>query len=50
MKNLLIFLFYYLKPTTVLAFVERSENHVKEFGENIDITWKPDATAIVIHV
>lgn len=39
-----------LKPTTVLAFVERSDNHVEEFGENIEVIWKPDATAIVVHV
>ncbi|CEP10533.1 hypothetical protein [Parasitella parasitica] len=38
-----------LKPTTVLAFVERSDNHVEEFGENLDVIWKPDATAIVVH-
>ncbi|KAI8882813.1 RIC1-domain-containing protein [Backusella circina FSU 941] len=38
-----------VKPTTVLSFVERSESHLEEFGENVKITWKPDATAIVIH-
>ncbi|CAO0800336.1 unnamed protein product [Mucor circinelloides] len=38
-----------VKPTTVLAFVERSDNHVEEFGENIEVIWKPDATAIVVH-
>ncbi|OAD01955.1 hypothetical protein MUCCIDRAFT_144086 [Mucor lusitanicus CBS 277.49] len=38
-----------VKPTTVLAFVERSDNHVEEFGENMEAIWKPDATAIVVH-
>lgn len=39
-----------LKPTTVLAFVERSDQHIEEFGENIEVIWKPDASAIVVHV
>jgi hypothetical protein len=30
--------------------VERSDNHVEEFGENIEVIWKPDASAIVVHV
>lgn len=34
----------------MLSFVERSEKHIDEFGENKSILWKPDATAIVIMV
>lgn len=30
--------------------MERSDNHVEEFGENIEVIWKPDASAIVVHV
>ncbi|GAA5814889.1 hypothetical protein MFLAVUS_008392 [Mucor flavus] len=37
-----------VKPTTVLAFVERSQKHIEEFGENKEIIWKPDGSAIVI--
>ncbi|KAI8087829.1 RIC1-domain-containing protein [Gilbertella persicaria] len=38
-----------VKPSTVLAFVERADNHISEFGENIKAIWKPDASAIVVH-
>lgn len=41
---------YFFKPTTVLAFVERSQKHIEEFGENKEIIWKPDGSAIVIQV
>jgi glutaredoxin 2 len=41
---------HYFKPTTVLSFVERSENHIDEFGENIEVIWKPDASSIVVRV
>ncbi|KAI9028097.1 RIC1-domain-containing protein [Phycomyces nitens] len=37
-----------VKPTTILSFVERSEKHIKEFGENESILWKPDGSAVVI--
>jgi len=30
--------------------VERSDKHVEEFGENIEVIWKTAATAIVVHV
>lgn len=38
----------YNKPTTVLSFVERSLNHIDEFGENTNVMWKPDATHVAI--
>ncbi|ORY97505.1 RIC1-domain-containing protein [Syncephalastrum racemosum] len=37
-----------VKPVTMLSFVQRSEKHIDEFGENKSVLWKPDATAIVI--
>ncbi|KAL1935687.1 hypothetical protein VTP01DRAFT_4827 [Rhizomucor pusillus] len=37
-----------VKPTTVLSFVERSQKHINEFGENKSVIWKPDATSIVV--
>ncbi|KAI7899477.1 RIC1-domain-containing protein [Cokeromyces recurvatus] len=37
-----------VKPNVVLSFVERSEKHVEEFGENVEIIWKPDASALAI--
>ncbi|RCH97573.1 hypothetical protein CU097_014770 [Rhizopus azygosporus] len=36
------------KPTTVLSYVERSLNHIDEFGENVKVFWKPDMTYIAI--
>ncbi|KAI8384220.1 RIC1-domain-containing protein [Radiomyces spectabilis] len=35
-------------PTTILTFVERSEKHIEEFGENHSLLWKPDASAVAI--
>ncbi|KAJ8656341.1 hypothetical protein O0I10_007906 [Lichtheimia ornata] len=37
-----------VKPTTILSFIDRSEKHINEFGENKSILWKPDATSVVI--
>ncbi|KAI8987265.1 RIC1-domain-containing protein [Mycotypha africana] len=37
-----------VKPNTVLAFVERSKSHVKEFGENLRVIWKPDTASVVV--
>lgn len=38
------------KPTVILSFVQRSQNHIEEFGKNKSIIWKPDNTAFVILV
>ncbi|KAI8327314.1 RIC1-domain-containing protein [Blakeslea trispora] len=37
-----------IKPSTVLSFVERSDQHIDEFGENLEALWKPDSSAIVV--
>ncbi|KAI8335438.1 RIC1-domain-containing protein [Chlamydoabsidia padenii] len=37
-----------VKPTCILSFVERSDHHVTEFGQNQSVLWKPDGTAFVV--
>ncbi|KAI9317719.1 RIC1-domain-containing protein [Dichotomocladium elegans] len=37
-----------VKPTAILSFIERSEKHTQDFGENVKVLWRPDATSIVI--
>ncbi|GAB5586829.1 WD40 repeat protein [Umbelopsis nana] len=34
-------------PRVVLSHVERSAAHVRDFGKNISLIWKPDATSFV---
>ncbi|KAG2181824.1 hypothetical protein INT44_008640 [Umbelopsis vinacea] len=36
-----------VKPRVVLSHVERSSAHVRDFGKNVSLIWKPDATAFV---
>ncbi|CAO3677866.1 unnamed protein product [Umbelopsis vinacea] len=37
-----------VKPRVVLSHVERSAAHVRDFGKNVSLIWKPDATAFVV--
>ncbi|CAO3657743.1 unnamed protein product [Umbelopsis ramanniana] len=36
-----------VKPRVILSHVERSAAHVRDFGKNVSLIWKPDATAFV---
>ncbi|KAG2184987.1 hypothetical protein INT43_000900, partial [Umbelopsis isabellina] len=35
-------------PRVILSHVERSAAHVRDFGQNISLIWKPDSTAFIV--